>query len=123
MRKKKTERQKLVDKLDDLTRAILYRRFGKSCVMCESQEQIGVGHVFSRKHLATRWDVDEEGNCYPQCWKHNFSHVRDQYPYFHWFSEKYGVEALQRLRERHNTTTHLKDWELKEKVIEYESLI
>jgi hypothetical protein len=123
MRKKKTERQKLIEKLDDLTREILYIRFGKQCVMCESTEQIGVGHIFSRKHLETRWDIDEKGNCYPQCWKHNFAHVRDQYPYFNWFIEKYGKDELDFLRARHSISTHLKDWNLKEKVEEYEKLI
>lgn len=70
------------------------------------------GHVFSRKHYSTRWDTFEGGNAYPQCWKHNFAHVRDQYPYFKWFRDKYGDEEFERLRVRHVQITNFKKHDL-----------
>ena len=112
----KTERQKIVKKLDKIVSEIVRKR-DKVCVQCGGDYRLGAGHVFSRVHYATRWDVSEKGNVFCQCWKCNFRHVRDQYPYFKWYMDKFGVNQFKLLRRKHNEVTKLSTPQL-EKIYE-----
>lgn len=106
-----TIRKKLAKRLDDLQREVL-RRLEPVCVICGSDKQLGVGHIFTRRALSTRWEVSLEGNCHIQCWSCNFRHVRDQYPYFNWYINKFGLEKFNELRAKHKAMVDLKNHDL-----------
>jgi len=83
----KSARQEIVSKLDKIVSEITRIRNDK-CVLCKSKNKLGWGHIFSIKAYNTRWDIAEDGNVHTQCWGCNYSHVRDQYPYFNWYIER-----------------------------------
>lgn len=121
-RKKKSDRKKLVDKLDALVTKILRSKYS-ACVQCGGVNALGTGHVFSRKSYITRWDIEEGGNCYLQCWPCNYRHVSDQYPYFNWYISMYGIDKFNELRVRFKQTVKYKDKDLEElyiKLVDYE---
>ena len=94
----RTARQKIITKLDRIVSEIIRARDGNKCVMCNGKKKLGCGHVFSRRNNSLRWDIREDGNCHAQCWKHNYLHsTRDSYPYYHWYSNKFGVKRLDKL--------------------------
>ena len=78
---KKTARQRVVKRLDDITSKYIRERDAK-CVQCQSTENLTNGHVFSRRSYSTRWDISKDGNCHCQCWGCNFKHSKDNYDYF-----------------------------------------
>ena len=118
---KKLSRKGLVKKIDKVHRELMLRKYGMACVQCGSTKNPTVGHVFSRRTYATRWDIFDGGNCYTQCWNCNYTHVRDQYPYFKWFEDKFGDGTLDILRERFHASPHpWKTWELEELLQDFE---
>lgn len=110
---KKISRKGLIKKLDDLVSEIVVKR-DKKCVVCGSTKKLGNGHVFSRRHLATRWDITPDGNCHCQCWACNYRHVTDTVPYHRWYQDKFGMKKFDELYERWQTTTHYKTHDLLE---------
>ena len=61
-RRRKTDRQKMIKKLDDLFRQIILRRDKYLCqyaLVSRGDPRVGseVHHIFSRRHLNTRWDL------------------------------------------------------------------
>jgi hypothetical protein len=115
------QRKKLVKSLDKVTSAII-RLKEKSCVICGSENQMGNGHVFSRKSYSLRWDLRPDGNCHNQCWSCNYRHVTDQYPYFDWYIKKFGQKRFDELRREFKTIGKLKDYELEEKLLKYKEI-
>jgi len=120
-RKKRTKRQILVKKLDVITSKIIRARDG-ACVQCGSIENLTNGHVFSRRHNATRWDILGDGNCHCQCWGCNYKHSYDNYEYYKWYTNKFGVEAFENLRARYTTICKLSIPELEEMYEKYSQL-
>lgn len=119
---KNLERKKLVKKLDELT-SLIVRKNEPVCVVCGSDYKMGNGHVFSRKSYSLRWDLRPDGNCHNQCWRCNYRHVTDQYPYFDWYIKKFGQERFDELRSEFKTISIIKDWQLKEMVTEYKKIL
>lgn len=105
---KKTNRKRLVIKLDTLVSKIVRAR-DKVCVVCLSVDKPTAGHVFSRGTYATRWDMK---NVFQQCWPCNYRHVRDQWPYFNWYITKYGQAEFDALRARFQNVKPVKTLEL-----------
>ena len=68
---KKTERQKLIHKLDAAVRERCRQRDGGKCRKCgKSFEDNEVHHVVKRRNLAVRWDLDNlillcKWDCHP----------------------------------------------------------
>jgi len=110
---RKLSRKALIKKIDHVVSEITIKR-EPQCVMCGSTEKLGNGHIFSRKHLATRFDVTPDGNCHTQCWKHNYGHVYSTYPYNNWYVKKFGIEKFDALYQRWNTVSKIKTYELQE---------
>jgi len=108
---RKISRKGLIKKLDKLVSEIVIAR-DKACVVCGSKEKLGCGHVFSRKHLATRFDVTSDGNCHCQCWPCNFKHTFDTYPYNNWYVKKFGKKKFQQLYDRWNIVCPMKTWQI-----------
>lgn len=67
---KKTEKQKLIDKLDDLFQMCIRYRDNFTCITCDKKFPVGertnlhAGHFVSRGVYSTRWD---EENVNAQC--------------------------------------------------------
>lgn len=104
MKKKKLQTIKSLEKkLDHLVSRYVIKR-DKRCVICWSTQKLGCGHLFSRRHKSTRWDLL---NCNCQCWSCNYKHVHDTYAYTHWFINKYGKFMWDSLYLEHST---IKKW-------------
>jgi hypothetical protein len=108
---RKITRKGLIKKLDGLVTKILLLQ-DKKCVICGSDKQLGTGHIFSRTHLETRWDIEPKGNCHIQCWSCNFRHVRNTYPYNNWFIKKHGEKEFDNLYQRWNKVCKAKQFQL-----------
>ena len=100
--RKKTKRQKLMKTID--TKHSLYiRSKGKRCVVCGNSKKLQCGHLFTRGHLSTRWDLENEGDCHIQCGGCNLKHEHDAYPYYNWYINKFGKDKFDELHIRHMT--------------------
>ena len=110
---RKISRKGIIKKLDALVTKITLAREPVD-VMDGSSVQLGVGHIFSRKHLATRWDVTPDGNCHTQAWANNYRHVYNTYPYNTWYIKKFGQKKFDELYQRWNKVTKISTAELVE---------
>ena len=111
----KSDRKKLVEKLDRATSKYIRLRDG-ACVTCGNVNEPNNGHLFSRNAHNTRWDISEDGNCHQQCWPCNYAHENDPAPYFIWYIKKFGQEKFDELRFRFKTPTKLTESQLQEKL-------
>ena len=109
--KKKSERKKLVAKLDILV-SIYIRKRDKCCVCCGSTQKLTNGHIFSRDTYSTRWDIADDGNCHAQCWPCNYRHEFDTYDYHRWYIERFGEEKFAELHKRYREVKKFKDADL-----------
>ena len=110
---KKTARQRVVKRLDDVTSKYIRERDAK-CVQCQTTENLTNGHVFSRRSYSTRWDISKDGNCHTQCWGCNFKHSKDNYDYFKWYVDIFSKDAFENLRFRYKQTKKYTTIELEE---------
>ena len=110
---KKTARQRVVKRLDDIVSKYIRER-DQACVECGSKENLTNGHVFSRRSYSTRWDISKNGNCHTQCWGCNFRHSKDNYEYFNWYIKRFGIEEFDDLRFRYKKTKKYHTPELEE---------
>ena len=110
---KKTPRQKVVKRLDDIVSKYIRER-DQACVQCGKKESLTNGHVFSRRAYNTRWDITKDGNCHTQCWGCNFRHSKDNYEYFNWYVKKFSQEEFEDLRFKYRETKKYTTLELEE---------
>lgn len=115
---KKLSRKSLITKLDGLVSKIVRERDG-ACVVCGQVTNLQAGHVFSRRHYATRWDLL---NVHTQCSGCNFRHNGDAVPYYSWFVRKFGQEEFDRLHDKHIQIKQFKDFQLQELLEELKAL-
>ena len=103
------KRKTLVRKLDTLVSKLVRKR-DKYCVQCGTTYRLTAGHIFSRRSYSTRWDLE---NVFAQCWSHNFQHGFDNYDYYKWYQDKFGVEKFDELRFKFKSSVkyHLADLE------------
>jgi len=80
--------------------SLITRRREPACIVCGSTEELTNGHLFSRRHYATRFDVTPDGNCHTQCAGCNRRHQRNKDPYTFAFVRRFGSEAHARVRDR-----------------------
>jgi len=107
---RKITRKGLIRKLDAIVKEIVLERH-PYCVICGSTSRLEPGHIFTRKYYSTRWDLD---NVWTQCHSCNLKHVRDTYPFFHWYQKNFGQKKFDELHKRFLETKPVKDWQLKE---------
>ena len=113
MKKEKTERQKIVDKLDDAVS--LYTRLrDKKSVTSGRTDKLTNSHLFSRVSYATRWDITNDGNCHCQTSDENFRHEFDPHDYTAWYIKNFGTEKYDELHARYNTISKYKTYQLQE---------
>lgn len=84
------------------------------CKKCGGSGAVSPHHAFGRRHLATRWDVENGvGLCFP-CHIH-WAH-RDPGGFTEWFRSHVGEDQYNRLREIHNQVYKPTKEELEEKL-------
>jgi hypothetical protein len=127
-RKKKTDRQKLIDKLDKVFSLYIRARDKYICFTCGINKEVAelrrmsmqAGHLFSCTNYSTRWD---ELNTHCQCSGCNMSHEYNPHPYVVAFIKKYGAEAYAALNLRHNATLKLHNSEIEILINHYQVLL
>ena len=110
---RKTSRKTLIKKLDTLVSKYIRKRDQK-CVQCGKVDTLTNGHVFSRRHYATRWDISSKGNCHCQCWGCNYKHSYDNYDYYKWYVDTFGSERFEELRGESKLSKKFKNYDLEE---------
>lgn len=96
--KKTPDRRKLIKKMDKLFSDII--RSQGVCDKCGSTRNLQCAHVISRRHLKTRFDL-ENGLCL--CVKcHLFEAHREPHEFVRWFDNKYGGSLYEELKKRAN---------------------
>jgi hypothetical protein len=87
-----------------------------TCNKFDHYKSLQNGHFISRKHLATRFDVE---NCKPQCPKCNVFCYGEQYL----FSKKLGAELSEKLLIKSKSTLKIMAFEYEEKISYYKNLV
>lgn len=89
-RKKKTQRQKLIEACDKIFSEII-RKIGY-CEKCGTTENLQCSHVHSRTYLNLRWDT-QNAKC--MCYRcHFFFWHKKPIEAIEWFVGKFGQERL-----------------------------
>ena len=95
----------LEDALDDLTSKII-RRLERVCFTCGVSAErtregyLTCGHLFERRHRATRWDIGPIGNNHSQCSNCNADHEPHPEIYRNVFIKRFGQPAYDDLNSR-----------------------
>lgn len=96
----KNERKKLTNKCDDLFSKIV--RSQGECERCgnTNPKSLQCAHVISRRHLRTRWDLENAICLCTSChlyWQH-----KEPYEFVRWFDNKFGGNLYDELKKRAN---------------------
>jgi hypothetical protein len=105
---KKVDKRKLVRKLDKLFSEII--RSQGMCDKCGKRESLQCSHVLSRRHLQTRWDLENALCLCTRChlyWQH-----KEPHEFVRWFDEKFGGNLYDELKKRANRISKI-DYETK----------
>jgi hypothetical protein len=69
---KKLEKYKLIKELDELTKELCFKQYGKKCYVCGAEKEVmQCGHLIKRERTNIRWDLR---NVRPQCRTCNLKH-------------------------------------------------
>jgi len=124
---KRTQRKKLVDKLDKVFSIYIRRRYAKNdvaeCFTCGKQDhwkKLQNGHFQSRKHYSTRW---HERNCQVQCSGCNVFRYGEQYKFAKNLDDTYYDGLAEELHIEANKTVKLDNTDLEMLIEKYELLI
>jgi len=104
--KKKTHRKILYKKLDDVVRQIVRKR--GSCERC-GNPNIQTAHIFSRRNLSVRWDLDNVLALCLRC--HIFWAHKEPILFTEFVKEKMGTKKFNQLRKKADASKH---WEIEE---------
>ena len=105
--KTKSERKKLIKRLDTQVSLLVRQRDGK-CFTCGTTINLQCGHLFSRASYSTRWDLV---NCNAQCASCNLRHEYNPHIYTNAFIDHYGLKIYKQLYKRH---AEIKKWSNRE---------
>jgi hypothetical protein len=101
-------RRWLVAELDQLT-SVIVRRRDRRCVTCGTSRNLQCSHFYSRRYLATRFDLR---NCNAMCAECNRRHNTEPGPYLRLMMERYGAEVVAELGRLRADTRKVTDEEL-----------
>jgi hypothetical protein len=118
--RKRTEKQKLIDKLDDVFQMCIRYRDNFTCITCGKKFPRGervdchAGHYIGRGNYSTRWD-EENVNC--QCRSCNLKQSNNDAEIWHEYEKqlelKYGRGTVERLiQKKHQIFKYNKGWML-----------
>lgn len=108
-------RKWLIAELDKYT-SIIVRRRDRRCVTCGSFRNLQCSHFYSRRYLATRFDLR---NCNAMCGRCNRRHNDDPFPYLNYMNKHYGEEVVSGLHALRMSLWKVEDDELRELLEEY----
>ena len=124
---KKTQRKKIIEKLDKVFSIYIRRRFAKNdiaeCFTCGKQDhwkKLQNGHFQSRKHYSTRW---HEQNCQVQCAGCNVFRYGEQYKFALNLDNTYYSGLAEELHIEANKTVKLDNTDLEMLIEKYKMLI
>lgn len=124
---KKTQRKKLIEKLDKIFSIYIRRRNAindiAECFTCGKQDhwkKLQNGHFQSRKHYSTRW---HEQNCQVQCASCNVFRFGEQYKFSKNLDNTYYSGLAEELHIEANKTVKLDNTDLEMLIEKYEMLI
>ena len=124
---KKTQRKKLIEKLDKIFSIYIRRRNAVNdvaeCFTCGKQDhwkKLQNGHFQSRKHYSTRW---QEQNCQVQCASCNVFRYGEQYKFALNLDNTYYSGLAEELHIEANKTVKLDNTDLEMLIEKYELLI
>jgi len=133
---KRTQRKKLVDKLDKVFSIYIRRRYAVNdiaeCFTCGKQDhwkKLQNGHFQSRKHYSTRFGtLDEDNlkvelNCQVQCAGCNVFRYGEQYKFSKNLDNTYYSGLAEELHIEANKTVKLDNTDLEMLIEKYEMLI
>ena len=101
-------RRWLVAELDRLT-SLIVRRRDRRCVTCGERRGLQCSHFYSRRYLATRFDLR---NCNAMCAGCNRRHNSDPAEYLRFMNERYGADVVAELDGLRADTRKITDEEL-----------
>lgn len=111
-RRKKTERQKAIKRLDALAKEVVFARDKCRCVKCGKSTTLAPAHIFSRRNFSVRWDTD---NIICLCYRHHIHWAHKEPILFtEWVKEHLGEKKYNQLRLRANTPVRGQDLKLVE---------
>lgn len=109
--KPRTDRQRLIEKLDAITRRIVKDRDDGKCQFLSCMEPgTEVHHIFSRRHLSVRWDQDNLILLCPDCHKYAHSHP-EEFQAQLWLEMGFIFDGL---HQKANVVVHYKNADLLE---------
>lgn len=120
MKKPKSERKKLVDKLDRVFSEYIRKRDGYRCIVCGATREstvIQCGHLFSRVSHSARFD---ELNASAQCMGCNLRHEFDFEPYRRAWLAKHSQDEYDSLYARWSQSTKFTNSDLQYLIIHYQ---
>ena len=124
---KKTQRKKLIEKLDKIFSIYIRRRNAVNdvaeCFTCGKQDhwkKLQNGHFQSRKHYSTRW---HEKNCQVQCAGCNVFRYGEQYKFSVGLDTKYGSGTAESMLLKSKETLKIDNIELEAKIKYYQDLV
>lgn len=124
---KKTQRKKLIEKLDKIFSVYIRLREAKAkiaqCFTCGKKDhykKLQNGHFQSRKHYSTRWD---EINCQVQCAGCNVFRYGEQYLFGVNLDKKYGTGTSDEMHKKSRETYKIDNYELEVLITKYEDLV
>lgn len=111
-------RRRLIAELDRLT-SVIVRRRDRRCVTCGTALGLQCSHFYSRRHLATRFDLR---NCHAMCAECNRRHNIDQTPYHDFMLDRYGPEVVEELDGLRKSLGKVTDEELLRTLEQFKSM-
>lgn len=109
----------LIAELDKYT-SIIVRRRDRRCVTCGKSQGLQCSHFYSRRHLASRFDLR---NCNAMCSACNRRHNRDRRPYERYMRETYGPAVIAELDSLRMGLQKVTDEELGEMLQQYQAMV
>lgn len=122
MKRKKSERTKLIEKADKLWSLCVRTRDDFTCQKCGKKEKHTQGaHIFSRNHFQTRWDpANGITMCY-YChimWSH-----REPIEFTQWIMEKLGRSKFRSLEEKSKPKEQITELFIQSRIISLQSFL
>lgn len=121
LRRPRSERKKLRDRLDDLWRKIIVLRDGKKCKKCGKRKAPGKGnsiqphHIYGRSNFRVRWDLSNGialcGGCHTLT---NYSAHKAPIDFINWLKEERGEDWYIKLSEEANKEGGSRKWTITE---------
>lgn len=100
MKKKKSKIQNLKEELEELWKFACMARDNFTCQYCGSKEDLQVHHIVSRKHMNTKFDLENGITLCKKCHAKISLNNNERMLFMLWYFKKYGIEKYEKLQEK-----------------------